>query len=119
MKTSKLLLEVKLKSLVTNWNKLYNVFKKVQSLPTNKQIEALKKNLPGGIEDENGHILGMSEAIPKLKEMLVANHIRLDRPAEQLLAMLSYISSTTKLAKEVGVKSPEEIGRLQPAIKPF
>jgi len=102
MYMQEILLEIKLQDIVKNWNNLYTAYKKIENLPVKEQIKAMLPLLPGGVENEQGQLLQISEALPKLKELLKQNKIRLDKTSQHLLQLLSYISTSMGAAKEAG-----------------
>jgi len=100
-----ILLEIKLDDIIINWQKLYNVFKKVENLPVKEQIEKLLPLLPGGIENQQGKVLDLSDIIPHLKDALRQHNIRIDKTAQRLINLLGYIGTEMNSAQFAGYPS--------------
>jgi len=95
MNIANVLSEMSLHEIAKDWNKIKNIYKKMKAeKKTVYDIEvALSELLPRGIEDEHGHILGITDGIAKLKQALIANNIKIDETTNAILILLGVYST--------------------------
>jgi len=108
MKFKTILLEAKIKDIVSKWPKLVKAFKAHKSFVD--KYEAISKIIPLGVQDEKNRLMGISETVLKLRSalqragLIPADESQIDPETKELINLIGYYA--TRMLAAATASSP-------------